>query len=46
MAELAAQWDQRLSMNKRLPDQVRLNLALAGERRFGSGTVYLCYRPA
>ena len=29
-----------------LPDQVRLNLALAGERRFGSGTVYLCYRPA
>jgi dihydrofolate reductase len=29
-----------------LPDQVRLNLALAEERRFGSGTVYLCYRPA
>ena len=29
-----------------LPDQVRLNLALAGERRFESGTVYLCYRPA
>ena len=29
-----------------LPDQVRLNLALTGERRFGSGTVYLCYRPA
>jgi dihydrofolate reductase len=28
-----------------LPDQVRLELALAGERRFGSGTVYLCYRP-
>ena len=29
-----------------LPDQVRLNLALAQEHRFGSGTVYLCYRPA
>ena len=29
-----------------LPDQVRLNLALAEERRFSSGTVYLCYRPA
>jgi riboflavin biosynthesis pyrimidine reductase len=29
-----------------LPDQVRLNLALAEERRFGSGTVCLCYRPA
>ena len=29
-----------------LPDQVRLNLALAGEHRFGSGTVYLCYHPA
>jgi dihydrofolate reductase len=29
-----------------LPDQVRLDLALAEERRFGSGTVYLCYRPA
>jgi riboflavin biosynthesis pyrimidine reductase len=29
-----------------LPDQVRLELALAGEQRFGSGTVYLCYRPA
>ena len=29
-----------------LPDQVRLNLALAAEHRFGSGTVYLCYRPA
>ena len=29
-----------------LPDRVRLNLALAGEHRFGSGTVYLCYRPA
>ncbi len=28
-----------------LPDQVRLNLALAEEHRFGSGTVYLCYRP-
>jgi len=29
-----------------LPDQVRLNLALAEERRFSGGTVYLCYRPA
>jgi dihydrofolate reductase len=29
-----------------LPDQVRLNLALAEEREFGGGTVYLCYRPA
>jgi dihydrofolate reductase len=29
-----------------LPDRVRLNLALAGEYRFGSGIVYLCYRPA
>jgi dihydrofolate reductase len=29
-----------------LPDQVRLHLALAEEHRFGSGTVYLCYRPA
>ena len=29
-----------------LPDQVRLNLALAQEHRFGGGTVYLCYRPA
>ena len=29
-----------------LPDQVRLNLALAEERRFTSGTVYLRYRPA
>ena len=29
-----------------LPDQVRLSLALAEEHRFGSGTVYLCYRPA
>jgi dihydrofolate reductase len=29
-----------------LPDQVHLNLALAEEHRFGSGTVYLCYRPA
>jgi riboflavin biosynthesis pyrimidine reductase len=29
-----------------LPDQVRLNLALTQEHRFGSGTVYLCYRPA
>ena len=24
----------------------RLNLALTQEHRFGSGTVYLCYRPA
>lgn len=29
-----------------LPDLVRLDLALADERRFGNGTVYLCYRPA
>jgi hypothetical protein len=29
-----------------LPDQVRLNLALAQEHRSGSRTVYLCYRPA
>ncbi len=29
-----------------LPDRVRLNLTLAQEHRFGSGTVYLCYRPA
>ena len=29
-----------------LPGQVRLNLALAEERKFGSGVVYLCYRPA
>ena len=29
-----------------LPDQVRLKLTLAQERRFGCGTVYLCYRPA
>ena len=29
-----------------LPDQVCLNLALAEERRFGSGTVYLCYNQA
>ena len=29
-----------------LPDQVRVNLALAQEHRFGSGTVYLCYHPA
>ena len=29
-----------------LPDQVRLNLSLVEEHRFGSGTVYLCYRPA
>jgi dihydrofolate reductase len=29
-----------------LPGQVRLNLALTQEHRFGSGVVYLCYRPA
>ena len=29
-----------------LPDQVRLDLTLAQEHRFGSGTVYLCYHPA
>ena len=29
-----------------LPDQVRLNLALAQERKFGSGVIYLCYRTA
>jgi len=29
-----------------LPAEVRLNLTLAGEHRFGSGTVYLCYHPA
>jgi dihydrofolate reductase len=29
-----------------LPDQVRLDLALADERRFGNGTVYLRYHPA
>jgi dihydrofolate reductase len=29
-----------------LPDLVRLDLALADERRFSNGTVYLCYRPA
>jgi riboflavin biosynthesis pyrimidine reductase len=29
-----------------LPGLVRLDLALADERRFGNGTVYLCYRPA
>jgi hypothetical protein len=28
-----------------LPDRVRLDLALAGERRFGNGTVYLRYHP-
>jgi dihydrofolate reductase len=28
-----------------LPDRVRLDLALAGERRFGNGTVYLRYTP-
>jgi dihydrofolate reductase len=27
-----------------LPDHVRLNLTLAEERKFASGTVYLCYR--
>ena len=29
-----------------LPDQVRLNLTLAQERTFGSGTAYLRYHPA
>ena len=29
-----------------LPGQVRLNLALAQEHRFGSGVIYLCYHPA
>jgi len=29
-----------------LPDRVRLDLALADERRFGNGTVYLRYHPA
>ena len=29
-----------------LPDQVRLNLSLAEERTFASGTIYLCYRRA
>jgi dihydrofolate reductase len=29
-----------------LPDEVRLNLSLAQERRFGNGTVYLRYHPA
>jgi len=29
-----------------LPDQVRLNLGLAQQHTFGSGVVYLCYRPA
>ena len=29
-----------------LPDQARLNLALAQEHRFRRGTVHLCYRPA
>ena len=29
-----------------LPGQVRLDLALAEEHRFGSGTVYLRYHPA
>jgi uncharacterized protein YcbX len=28
------------------PAQVRLNLTLAQEHTFGSGTVYLCYHPA
>jgi hypothetical protein len=32
--------------NRALPDQVRLDLALAEERRFGHGTVYLRYQPA
>lgn len=29
-----------------LPGEVRLNLTLAREHRFGNGVVYLCYRPA
>ena len=29
-----------------LPDRVRLDLALADERRFANGTVYLRYHPA
>ena len=29
-----------------LPGQVRLDLTLAEEHRFGGGTVYLCYHPA
>ena len=29
-----------------LPGQVRLNLTLAKEHKFRSGTVYLCYHPA
>jgi dihydrofolate reductase len=29
-----------------LPGQVRLDLTLAQEHRFGGGTVYLCYHPA
>jgi dihydrofolate reductase len=29
-----------------LPDQVRLSLELAAERRFASGVAYLCYHPA
>jgi hypothetical protein len=33
------------SGTRALPDQVRLNLALAQEHKFGSGTVYLCYHP-
>ena len=28
-----------------LPDQVRLNLTLTQEHRFGGDTVYLAYRP-
>jgi dihydrofolate reductase len=30
--------------NRALPDNVRVNLELLDERRFGSGTVYLHYR--
>ena len=29
-----------------LPDGLRADLELVSERRFGNGTVYLCYRPA
>ncbi|HEY3649971.1 MAG TPA: dihydrofolate reductase family protein [Streptosporangiaceae bacterium] len=34
------------SGTRALPDQVRLDLTLAEEHKFGSGTVYLCYHPA
>jgi hypothetical protein len=38
--------DRRGGGIRSLPDQVRLNLALAEEHTFGSGVIYLCYRPA